>query len=464
MTDHAVQIAALKKSLGHRGFAFFMEQGLGKTLTDYRDFERAVAEGEVTRKITFAPNSFKLGWADEAEKWGVNVDCHIFESGNDRANEAFLRKRFDRPPHLIINYEAARSPKTQEYIQQFSAGRRVWATADESIQIKTYDSAQTKALLSMEPWFAYKRALSGKPTTQGPHDLWAQMRWIGHMDRRYYPFKTAFCQMGGFKMKQVIGAQNEDVLSLLIDPYIFRATKADWTDLPPKVYTIREYSLSAEMRRMYKQMEDEFVLWLEDGDYVSVDAAITKYIKLAQIQAGFIIDPLGAVHWLVDHKQNPRLNALKSILSDEVRGKSIVVYNHKPIRGMLEQELAKYNPVFIRGGMEQAEIAEAKRQFNDNRNCRVICITKAAKYGHTLLGDQSDPDHACSSEIFFENTYSLDDRSQLEDRPHRHGQLQDSMTYYDLAGTPLDRNAVKALQRKESMFQSVFKNIRAVRD
>jgi hypothetical protein len=61
--------------------------------------------------------------------------------------------------------------------------------------------------------------------------------------------------------------------------------------------------------------------------------------------------------------------------------------------------------------------------------------------------------------IFYENTYSLDDRSQLEDRNHRIGQLGSGNMYADLIGTPLDKSAALALQRKESVFQSVFQHI-----
>ena len=69
--------------------------------------------------------------------------------------------------------------------------------------------------------------------------------------------------------------------------------------------------------------------------------------------------------------------------------------------------VAQSRRAFIRGSMTTDEVEAEKLRFNTDRNCRVIFITKAAKYGHTLLGDQSDPKHACSTEVFFENTYSL---------------------------------------------------------
>jgi hypothetical protein len=358
---------------------------------------------------------------------------------------------------LIVNYEAIRSHKTQEYIRQFIHNRFSWITFDESIQLKTNNSAQTIAAITLSKYFDYKRIMSGKPITQGPHDLWGQMRAIGQLDgKNYYAFKTAFCRMGGFKMKQVIGAQNEEILYGLISPHVFRATKTDWTNLPPKLYSQREYELPPNMRAMYKQMEKDFVLWLDNGDDVTVDAAITKYIKLAQISSGFIIREDGGVEDLVAPMQNPRVRLLKDIIEEEVTGKVVVAYHHRHTLNIL-REVLKFNyPAIIQGGMTEEQIRAEKDRFNDRPECRIMFAQiKAAKYGHTLLGG-AEPENRCSTMIFFENTYSLDDRSQVEDRIHRHGQTSNNVLYVDMFGTSLDYKVNRALQRKESIFQSVF--------
>jgi len=453
------QVEALKRSRDKRGFGYFMEQGLGKTTTTYADFLDHGQRGFVDRMVTLAPNSFKGGWADEVDKFGFPITPIVFESGNTSHLSSLFKRGFNTRPNLIVNYEAIRSESTRDIIRDFIRGRDCYIAADESIKLKDHDSAQTKAALELSKEFAFSRILSGKPISQGPHDLWAQMRFIKQLNgKTFYPFKSAFCKMGGFKMKQVVGAQNEEILAELIDPHVFRATKAEWTDLPPKVYTTREYSMTPEQRNLYRQMEEEFVIWLGDGEHVAVDQAITKYIKLAQIQAGFIIDGEGNTRILVDPAKNPRLNVLEDIIRDEIVGKVSVVYNHKVVRPMLYERFAKYNPTHISGGMTPQEIEDNKRKFNNDPTCRIIFLTKAAKYGHTLLGGP-EPQNHCSTQIFYENTYSLDDRSQIEDRSHRYGQLGESMSYYDIVGTPLDKAATKALQRKEGVFQSVFKNI-----
>jgi SNF2 family DNA or RNA helicase len=110
--------------------------------------------------------------------------------------------------------------------------------------------------------------------------------------------------------------------------------------------------------------------------------------------------------------------------------------------------------------MDPNEIEEHKHRFNNDPDCRLILLqATAGKYGHTLIGGEPVNDR-CSTTIFFENSYSLDTRSQIEDRNHRWGQLNDSVLYIDLCGTSMDRNVIQALQRKESIFQTVFSLIK----
>jgi SNF2 family DNA or RNA helicase len=450
-----VQSRALETSLGKAGFAYYMEMGLGKTLTALVEFDTLVKAKAATRLVVICPNSFKAGWEDEIKKHEIEVEPFIFESGSDWVNDMFLRRQFDKPPVLIVNYEAIRKPDTFEYIRRFISGRQAMIVLDESVQIKTYNSQQTKAALALAPYFAYKRILSGKPVTQGPQDLWAQMKFIGAINDKYFPFKTTFCKMGGFKAKKVVGTQNEELLAAKIEKFIFRASKKDWTDLPPKMYTSRQYQLTPKLKSMYQSMEDDFVLWLNETDVVTVEAFITKYIKLAQIQSGFIIKEDGTVEELVPPEENPRFVLLREIL-EEVPGKVVVPYVHRYTSHLLLRSLEDYFPAMIKGGMIPEEIQTQKARFNDDPECRVILVQiRAGKYGHTLLGGQ-DIDDKCSAMVFAENSYSLDDRSQIEDRIHRHGQTAESCLYIDLWGTKLDHRITQALQAKESISQAVF--------
>lgn len=480
MQLHKVQKAALSARGNNTGFAYFMEQGLGKTLTSYADLLEMVAEKRATRMLVVCPNSFKGGWVKDAEKHGLDFDFFVWKAGMHNYLRTWIRKKFTKPPVLIVNWEAVRANKTKkgkktiwestelmDLIMEFAniVNGRAMAVWDESIQAKTHDSAQTMGAMWVVNAYNESRILSGKPITQGPHDLWGQMRLIKQMQgRNFYEFKTAFCKVGGFQGKIVVGEQNSDILAKMIDPHVFRATKKEWApELPEKLYTIREYAMTGEMQAMYKSMEKDFVLWLSGegntDDVVTVDAAITKYIKLAQIQCGWIYDAEGKVRWLVEDNKNPRLKLLQDIIDTEVSGKVLIPYNHKPVYHQLLRTFGENESAWITGGMSTSDLEEQKRRFNEDPQVKYMFLqTRASKYGHTLLGIQEIADLACKTMIPYENTYSLDDRSQIEDRPHRHGQRY-PMSYIDLVGTDLDRRCVEALQRKEDVFQSVFSKI-----
>jgi SNF2 family DNA or RNA helicase len=452
-----VQKEALRVAKDHRGFGYWLDMGLGKTLVALVEFRRMVDEGKATRLVVVCPNTFKSGWVDEIEKHGIEVDPWIYESGGD--NDKFLKKSFTKPPVLIVNYEAIRRPNCQLYIDHFTQRRKCVLAFDESIQIKTHNSQQTKAAIKISYWFQYIRLLTGKPSTQGPHDLWAQLKIIGATSMNFWAFRNTFCRMGGYLNKKVVGVQNEEYLASIINPHVFRATKDQWTDLPPKVYTIRDVEMTAAQQDKYDSMEEEFVVWLKSGEEISVDMAITKHIKLAQIQFGFIINENGDTRILVDIESNPRLKIIRKIIEEEITGKVVVVYHHRYSAMALEKALIEYNPVFIRGGMGPDETSSNKDTFNNDPSCRVICIqTTAGRYGHTLIGGP-EPENHCSTIIFAENTWSLDTRSQLEDRIHRHGQMGESCLYIDLSSSKLDRQIIKALQFKQNIFETVMKHV-----
>jgi SNF2 family DNA or RNA helicase len=457
-----VQLAALEFAKNKPGVGFFIQQGLGKSLLSLAEFDALYRENKVDRMIVICPNSFKTGWLDEVKKHGFDFDIHIFQSSKrDKASE-FCSHSHEKPPVLIINYEAARMPKVLAGMIKWAGRGQTYLAIDESIQIKGHRSQQTKAIHKLAPLCSWVRLLTGRPQTQGPQDLWGQLRAIGLFpDQNFYSFRGAFCVMGGYMLKEVVKATNEQLLADTMAPWVFQAKQKDWLPgLPRKDFTIRDYSMSTEQLKQYNSMEEQFLLYVDSG-YVTVDVAIAKYEKLAQIQTGFIYDETGYTHELVRPSENPRLKLLKQLLDEEVEGKVCVVYRHRPVLDILLKALAEYDPAWIKGSMKPDDIEEQKRRFNTDPHCRAILLqAEASKYGHTLLGGPNEED-LCRTMIFFENSYSADTRDQIEDRIHRRGQTGEYVLYIDLSGSGLDRRIVKALQRKDELYRSVFRQLKS---
>ena len=462
-----VQIEALKFGRGKRGVGYFLEMGLGKTILALEEFQRAVTpideiELRATRLVVVAPNSFKSGWADEIEDKNFPFVHHIFVSGS-KANDAFLSiQRYEKPPALIINYEAIRSPEVLLKLLAWMRVKPSMLALDESIQIKTHDSKQTKAALNLAQQAVIVRLLTGLPQTQGPHDLYPQLRAIGlFAGMKFWAFRNTFCQMGGWENKQVVGVKNAETLARIMAPAIFQARKADWLPmLPRKDFSIRGYEMSGEQAAQYKQMRDEFLLELENDEIVAVDIAVSKYEKLSQIQCGFILDEEGNPRVLVEPEANPRLLCLIDLLS-QIESKVVVIYRHRYSFEILATALSAYFPAWIKGQMKPEETGFQKRRFNVDSTCRVMLgQADSIKYGHTLLGGEDPKDH-CSTMIFFESSYSLDTRTQDEDRIHRRGARGENCLYIDFAGTDIDRRVVRALQKKQNLYEAVFSKLRA---
>ena len=128
--------------------------------------------------------------------------------------------------------------------------------------------------------------------------------------QNFYSFRGLYCVMGGFKAKQVLAVQNQDQLVEIMAPVVLQAKTKDWLPtLPDTRMTIRDYDMSGEQKRQYKSMEEEFLLEIESGT-ITVDVAIAKYAKLAEIMVGFIYDEQGVARELVDPSENPRLTLL----------------------------------------------------------------------------------------------------------------------------------------------------------
>ena len=453
-----VQTLALTAGYGKPGYAYFLEMGLGKTAVTLAEIEQLRRADLIDGAIVVCPPSLKENWAEEIEKWGLqDVRCSVWPKHN-------VSDDFDIN---ILNYESLSSGSQagKDFIQTTCLKQRIYLVLDESTQIKNNQSKRTKSLLGLSKYASFKRILSGLPMVQGPQDIWAQLKFLGALKGvNFYAFRNRYCRMGGWMGKQVVGPKNESGLSSLLQEWSFRATKDEWTDLPPKLPpVIRKVELSKIESKHYKEMEKDFVTWVKGTESVEAPQVITKLLKLQQISSGFINDEMGNPVPLVDMPSKAK--ELQMVL-EESSGKVLVFCHFNYSVTLLRDVLAKqYNPALMVSKAMQKEFGvtmqEEKKKFEHDSSCRVFIVqTTTGKYGHTLLGGPG-PDR-CKNVVFYENSYSLDDRVQAEDRPHRHGQDQ-PVSYTDLVCSPTDKKAIVALQRKFGVADTIINSYKEMR-
>jgi len=326
---------------------------------------------------------------------------------------------------------------------------------DEASRIKNPDSATTKWLMNRFNDASMVRLANGTPMANSVMDLYPQLRAVFELNGwNRYAFRNRFAITGGFMGKQITGFKNEEELFKILDRCAFRALKKDYTDLPEKMFVPRKIEMHPLQREAYEEMLEGFYMVIEDQE-VSAEYAITQAMKLQQISSGFIIDDEGVAHDIIPSKKNPKLLALKDIAQDTY-GKMIIPVVFNRSMDMLLEAFPK--TPFIRGGMEPDEVDDNKRRFNNDPDVtKIVLQMQAGSMGHTLLGKAGA--ERCSTTTWYENSYSLLLRKQMEDRNHRYG--QDTSPYHvDFWSSPIELKIIKALQRKEDMAAAIVDAVR----
>lgn len=453
---YEVQVVALTKAYLRRGFAYFMEMGLGKTAVCLSEAEDYRTLGKIDGMVVLCPHSLMYEWVNNIKDHGLN--CHYF-----------VWPKVPIPSELpkdgklwvvIINYEAFAvghqmgTPYCTELVNLY----RAYVAIDESTAIKGHKSERTAHILGIMPSAHFVRVLSGEPAPQGPMDYWGQFRAIDIFRGPFTLFRAKFCKMGGFHNKQLLGTKNEEELQKLIHDNGFRAMKKDWTDLPEQLPPITYHlELTPQQRKHYARMKKEFMTEI-GGSLVEAPMTVTQMMKLQQISSGFLRDEFG-----VDHKipgDMPKVKALHEIM-ERATGKVIVFLHFQYSAKLVFEQMKAYNPAIMVGKQSEIyeDVEQQKTKFKTDSTCRMFIIQDdTGKYGHTLLGDQSIESDACATTVFYENSFSLDTRKQAEARNHRHGQRL-AVTYIDLVCSPIEAQAIRALQRKERVARFILDGV-----
>lgn len=439
-----------------QGWGHLMEMRLGKTPTALNEFALFHKYYDFNLLIVLSPNSYKEDWAAEAEKYKLPVPAWPYEQSKLPHAINFVEKNKGKCA-LIVNYEATYYDQTLAFLLPL-IGPKTMIAADESIKLKNPEGLFFKGGMALAKEAGVTRIMTGLPLSQGPQDFYSQGRFIRmYSGTSYYAYRGKYCKMGGFKSKKIVGVKNFEQLTAEIKGNSFIAKRRDWGNQTPASYFTVKTTLTAEQKRLYTEIDNEFVTLLEDGTEISADQVMGKLMKMQQISSGFVYTEDGKAIEIMDPRKTPKMTRLIELLEDEIPGKLVVPFHYAKSGDMLLETLAKYNPATIRGDAwmrtNSRDAMSEKARFNRDPSSRVMVLQIAAgKYGHDLSGVEQD---RCSTMAFFENTYSLDDRGQIEARNTTAFQTWDNV-YLDLVSSPVEKKAVDALVAKENIVETVL--------
>jgi SNF2 family DNA or RNA helicase len=241
--------------------------------------------------------------------------------------------------------------------------------------------------------------------------------------------------------------KNLSELSESLSAFSYRVLKEDCLDLPPKNWTKRHITLTADQRKVYDQMKKQAIATL-NGKVTSTMTVLTQLMRLHQITCGHFTADDGSVQLI----KNNRITELMNILG-EMNGKAIIWANYqRDVNEIIKHIVEEYGPrsvVDYYGLTPQDERQDNIRKFQNGSECRFLVGTpQTGGYGITLT--------KANTVIYYSNGYDLEKRLQSEDRAHRIGQKQ-TVTYVDLiCEDTVDEKIVKALRDKINIASEVL--------
>lgn len=480
--DH--QLTALTLSADCEHYALFMDMGTGKTKVVIDTAAYLYASDRIDTVVVVAPNGVHRNWVlNEIPVHmpdHIDYKAHFYQAtGGGKKQKQLWESIFSHSGLKIFcfNIESASNKKGQAELKACVQTSRVLFAIDESQRIKTPGAKRTQFLVNLARHAEFRRLMSGSPITQSPLDFYAQFKFLdptitGYTT--YTAFRNHFAEIEQRRtnnnrrgyFEHVAGYKNIAELERRIAPHCYRVKKEDCLDLPDKVYEKVYIDLTAEQKRIYKQLLDESVAVLKDecaidippelqgadndqlmlffaSSKITAKNAMVKLLRLQQVLCGSLPDDEGNVTIL----DNNRHKVLDELVED-ISGKIIIWarfrYDLAMIGDMLKTKYGDDCLAEFHGGVTTTDRMEGVRRFQQDKTCRFFLAQQhSGGTGLTLT--------AASDVIYYSNDFSLEARLQSEDRAHRIGQ-KNNVTYHDLiVQNTVDERILEALANKKQI-------------
>ena len=457
------QRTGLDRAWGKEAFAFYMDMGTGKTKTSLDLMSAYYLDGKVERVLVVTKFSTRRNWeAEIGIHCPVQSDIHVLDTGKPKAFEEWNAVVDKGLKFLIVGTESLAAGNAIKYATKFvNSALAVAMIVDEAHMIKTHSAVRSKNCVSLGKSARYKIVMTGTPVANGPMDVFMQFEFldpniIGIGD--FYSFRNRYAIMGGYEDRQVVGYQNMEELIELVSPFVYQVRKSEvLTELPPKIYEIRQVVLNDEQKRLYKEISkrDSAV----SGDRgITIKTVLEKMLRLQEIAGGVITyerNPDVHNRSKFDHDRipgkNPKVEELLAITEENVCSTIVWCRFIEEIHMVTEALVAKYGPssvVQVYGAIdENTRWENVSEKFQSGRARFMV--------GNAATGGVGLNMTAAELVVYYSNSFSFTDREQSEDRAHRIGQKK-SVTYMDLvAEGTVDETVATALRSKKDVSEFV---------
>lgn len=291
------QLSEFERSREEKARAILWEQGLGKSKVTIDTACWLFGRGLIDAVVVVAPNGVHRNWVEEelvshvpdVVMPHVRALAYSSEASSTKWQAKAIRELINHPGFawLTISYEAFTTVAGKRALIEMFDRRRVFYVLDEAHYIKNPDAERTKSILRSAVYAEYWRILTGTPIAIGPFDLYSEILflqpdfWKQHGFDTFVEFKKHFGEFKkvwnptawnpetktrtGAMVDVLVAYRRSDELHRLIQPIVSRLTKEDaGLNLPRKVYRKIRFEMTDEQAEVYRQMRDEFIVWIDE--------------------------------------------------------------------------------------------------------------------------------------------------------------------------------------------------------
>lgn len=453
---------------GWPSFAYFMEQGTGKTGTTITLMrEIYTAHKRPLKTLILCPAIVVKNWQRE---FGRFSQCERFVQvlTGTKAQRINAMENGERAGKKIFvtNLETLATVQGLLWDEKQRGKDKVrfpvdrgWECVifDEIHRLKNGSAKSTKLAIKLADNVFFKFGLTGTPIANNEMDLWAIFRLLDGgktfgksfqaFRREWFIDENAGMPTARYFPSWKIRPGSSEKMKALVYQHAMRVEKHECLDLPPLVKSTIEVELSPEQRRHYEEMRRDFITYLDSGA-CTAQMAVTKALRLQQIASGFLKLEDGRE---IRFEGTPRLNAVAELLEDHP-GKLIIWASFKENYQALAKicEKAGRSYAFITGEQSAKQKDEAEASFTKGETSVLIANPSAGGTGVNLV----EADMA----VWYSRSFKATDRWQAMARNHRGGsEMHQTVYMVDLCAVDtIDEHVLAALDKKEAIAESIL--------
>lgn len=356
------------------------------------------------------------------------LNCH----GDSKADRI---AKLNTPADVyVMNYESFKILKNE--IRQ--AGFKCMIV-DESSVMKNMKSQITNDILSMIDVIPRRYVCSGTPNPNSNLELFPQMKFVlpDLFGITYLGWvSTYFTQdMANPHYWYQTQANKDKLFNKLSEGAIF-LKKEDCIDLPPKVFEVKEFTLTKEHRKYYDDMVQDIQSHINEWSKFEFTA---KLMKLREIVSGFVIGKDGNITDFETDKDKLLQNTL-----NEIGDKPVIIWCQ--FRHEIERLAKEFGGTALTSQTPKRD--DIIRNFQQGNIKYLFTHPKLLGKGLTFTN--------CTYNVYYSLSFSYEEFRQSQDRIHRIGQ-DNKCTYIILQGKDtIDKKIYNCLTRKGNVVDELY--------